>query len=84
MLALDGLEASLDGVSVNSPSIAVVSNLTDQAVEPKHAFDWAYWKRHAREPVAFARNVDTLAKLGVDVAVEISPRAILTPMTVSA
>ena len=82
--ALDALEASLDGVSVNSPSIAVVSNLTGQIVEPDHLFDGVYWRRHAREPVAFARSVDTLAKLGVDMVVEIGPHAILTPMTVSA
>ena len=82
--ALDALEASLDRISVSTPSIAVVSNLTGQAVEPEHAFDGAYWKRHAREPVAFARSVDTLAKLGVDLVVEIGPHAILAPMTVSA
>ncbi|MCY3714473.1 MAG: SDR family NAD(P)-dependent oxidoreductase [Gemmatimonadetes bacterium] len=82
--ALDALEASLDGVTVNAPSIAVVSNLTGQAVEPEHAFDGAYWKRHAREPVAFAQSVGTLAALGVDLVVEIGPHAILAPMTISA
>ena len=81
--ALDALEASLDGVTVNAPSIAVVSNLTGQAVAPEHAFDGAYWKRHAREPVAFAQSVGTLAALGVDLVVEIGPHAILAPMTVS-
>ncbi|MCY3770559.1 MAG: SDR family NAD(P)-dependent oxidoreductase [Gemmatimonadetes bacterium] len=82
--ALDALESSLDGVTIHSPSITVVSNLTGQAVEPEHAFDGAYWKRHAREPVAFARSAGTLAGLGVDLVVEIGPHAILTPMTVSA
>ncbi|MDD9949392.1 MAG: beta-ketoacyl synthase N-terminal-like domain-containing protein [candidate division Zixibacteria bacterium] len=82
--ALDALESSLDGVTVNAPSIAVVSNLTGQAVAPEHAFDGAYWKRHAREPVAFAQSVGTLAALGVDLVVEIGPHAILAPMTVSA
>ena len=82
--ALDALEASLDGVTVNAPSIAVVSNLTGQAVEPEHVFGGAYWKRHAREPVAFARSVGTLAALGVDLVVEIGPHAILASMTVSA
>ncbi|MYH17731.1 MAG: SDR family NAD(P)-dependent oxidoreductase, partial [Gemmatimonadetes bacterium] len=81
--ALNALEASLDGVTVNAPSIAVVSNLTGQAVAPEHAFDGAYWKRHAREPVAFAQSVGTLAALGVDLVVEIGPHAILAPMTVS-
>ncbi|MDE2845936.1 MAG: SDR family NAD(P)-dependent oxidoreductase, partial [Gemmatimonadota bacterium] len=82
--ALDALESSLDGVTVNAPSIAVVSNLTGQAVAPEHVFDGAYWRRHAREPVAFAQSVGTLAALGVDLVVEIGPHAILAPMTVSA
>ena len=82
--ALDALEASLDGVTVNAPSISVVSNLTGQEVASDHLFDGAYWKRHAREPVAFARSVGTLAALGVDMVVEIGPHAILAPMTVSA
>ncbi len=82
--ALDALESSLDGVTVNAPSISVVSNLTGREVASDHLFDGAYWRRHAREPVAFARSVGTLAALGVDLVVEIGPHAILTPMTVSA
>ena len=82
--ALDALEASLDGVAIDTPSIPVVSNLTGQEVASDHLFDGAYWKQHAREPVAFARSVGTLAALGVDLVVEIGPHAILAPMTVSA
>ena len=82
--ALGALEASLDGVAIGTPSIPVVSNLTGQEVAADHLFDGTYWKRHAREPVAFAQSVGTLAALGVDLVVEIGPRAILAPMTVSA
>ena len=82
--ALDMLEASLDSVAIEPPALTVVSNLTGQALEPGQALDGAYWKRHAREKVAFARGVRTLAELGVDLVLEIGPRRVLAAMTVSA
>ncbi|MDE0159969.1 MAG: beta-ketoacyl synthase N-terminal-like domain-containing protein [Candidatus Dadabacteria bacterium] len=82
--ALDMLEASLDNVAVEPPSLTVVSNLTGQVVEPGQALDGAYWRQHAREKVAFARGVQTLAELGVDLVLEIGPRPILATMTRSA
>ena len=82
--ALDALEASLDGVAISPPSLTVVSNLTGRAVEPDQALDGAYWRRHAREAVAFARGVRTLAELGVDLVVEIGPRSVLATMAVLA
>ena len=82
--ALDALESSLDGVAIHPPSLTLVSNLTGRAVEPGEALDGAYWKRHAREPVAFACGVKTLADLGVDMVVEIGPQSVLAPMAVLA
>ncbi len=79
--ALDMLEASLDSVAIEPPSLTVVSNLTGQALEPGQALDGAYWRQHAREKVAFARGVRTLAELGVDLVLEIGPRPILATMT---
>ncbi|MYF48424.1 MAG: acyltransferase domain-containing protein, partial [Candidatus Dadabacteria bacterium] len=82
--ALDMLEASLDSATIEPPSLTVVSNLTGQTVEPDQALDGAYWRQHAREKVAFASGVRTLAELGVDLVLEIGPRPILASMTVSA
>ena len=81
---LDELETSLNGVAIQSPSLTVISNLTGRAVEPDQTQDGAYWRRHAREPVAFAQGVKTLADLGVDVVLEIGPRSVLAPMAASA
>ena len=81
---LDELEASLNDVAIQPPALTVVSNLTGQAVEPRQTQDGAYWRRHAREPVAFAQGVKTLADLGVDVVLEIGPRSVLAPMAASA
>ncbi|MDE2797260.1 MAG: beta-ketoacyl synthase N-terminal-like domain-containing protein, partial [Gemmatimonadota bacterium] len=81
---LDELEASLSDRAIQPPSLTVVSNLTGSAVEPGQTQDGAYWRRHAREPVAFAQGVKTLADLGVDVVLEIGPRSVLAPMAASA
>ena len=82
--ALDALQASLDRVTVQPPEITVVSNLTGQAVSDGQLLDGAYWRRHAREPVAFASGARTLAELGADVILEIGPGSVLAPMASSA
>ncbi|MYI73985.1 MAG: type I polyketide synthase, partial [Acidobacteria bacterium] len=82
--ALDALQASLDRVTIQPADVTVVSNLTGQAVEDGQLLDGAYWRRHAREPVAFARGARTLADLGVDLILEIGPRSVLAPMAASA
>ncbi|MDE0393207.1 MAG: SDR family NAD(P)-dependent oxidoreductase [Gammaproteobacteria bacterium] len=81
---LDALEASLERVAVHPPVLGVVSNLTGRTVKPGQLLDGTYWRRHAREPVAFAGGVRTLAELGVDLIVEIGPRPVLAPMGASA
>ena len=78
--ALDGLEAFLEGVPIEAPALTFISNLTGRAVESGTVLDAAYWRRHAREPVAFAAGVKAMAALGVDLVVEIGPHAVLGPM----
>ena len=82
--ALDDLEAALDGTAFAPPSIAFVSNLTGRAFEAGEAPDAAYWRRQAREPVAFRACIETLAEMGVDAVIEIGPHAVLGPMTTMA
>ncbi|MCY3875651.1 MAG: SDR family NAD(P)-dependent oxidoreductase [Rhodobacteraceae bacterium] len=82
--ALEALQASLDRVSVQPPGLTFVSNLTGRAVSDGQLLDGSYWRRHAREPVAFASGARTLADLGVDVILEIGPRSVLAPMASSA
>ncbi len=78
--ALDDLEAALAETSFAPPSIPFVSNLTGRALEAGEAPDAAYWRRQAREPVAFRACVETLAEQGVDAVIEIGPHAVLGPM----
>ena len=82
--ALPELQAVLDDGEIGSPAVTLVSNLTGRPVAPGEALDGAYWRRHAREPVAFAQGVGALAELGVDLVVEIGPRPVLAPMVMSA
>ncbi|MDE2920457.1 MAG: SDR family NAD(P)-dependent oxidoreductase [Chloroflexota bacterium] len=79
--AVATLEASLRGVAFEPPNVPLVSNLNGRTVEPGTTLDSAYWRRHARQPVAFASGVRTLADLGVDLVIEIGPHAVLGPMT---
>ena len=81
---LDDLEASLDGVAIEQPDVTFVSNLTGRAVESGQRLDGAYWRRHAREKVAFASGIRTLADSGVDMIIEIGPRSVLLPMALAA
>ncbi|MXW86897.1 MAG: acyltransferase domain-containing protein, partial [Boseongicola sp. SB0667_bin_21] len=82
--ALDAIEASLDQVTIQPPELTVVSNLTGDVVNDGQLLDGAYWRRHAREPVAFASGARRLADLGVDVILEIGPGSVLAPMASSA
>ena len=77
---LSGLEEALNGLQIKPPMLTVVSNLTGRAVEPGTVLDVEYWKRHAREAVAFASGVRSMAEQGVDVVVEIGPHDILGTM----
>ena len=77
---LDDLESAMDGVELSPPSVALVSNVTGRVVGPGEFLDGPYWRRHAREPVAFEAGVATLANLNVDVVLEIGPQPVLAAM----
>ncbi|MYG80708.1 MAG: acyltransferase domain-containing protein, partial [Gemmatimonadetes bacterium] len=81
---LDALGASLDGVAIAPPSLTLISNLDGRAVEGGRLLDGAYWRRHAREAVAFSSGVGTVADCGVDLLIEIGPRPVLAPMALTA
>ena len=82
--ALGELEAALAEIAFAPPSLTFVSNLTGRALEAGEVPDAAYWRRQAREPVAFRACVETLAEIGVDAIVEIGPHAVLGPIATMA
>ena len=80
--ALDDLEAAVAEIAPvpPAPSVPLVSNVTGRPMAPGARMDAAYWRRHAREPVAFRMCVETLADMGVDAVVEVGPHAVLGPV----
>ena len=76
---LDGLEAACADISFRPPSVALVSSVTGRAAEPGSPLDGAYWRRQARDTAPLGARTAALADLGVDIAVEIGPGAVLGP-----
>ena len=70
---LDAFTAAVERVTLSSPRIALVSNVTGRLVTPEEITTATYWRRHLRGAVRFAAGVDSLRAAGVDVFVEIGP-----------
>ena len=75
----DQLQGALAGpgpVTMAPPSIVLVSSVTGGVVQSVEELEERDWRRRARESGPIEDCVDTLAELGVHVAVEIGPHAI--------
>ena len=77
---LDGIEAAAGGIEVRSPVVSLVSNVTGRVVGEGELLDGAYWRRHARAPVAYGPGVGALSGVGVDVVIELGPGSVLGPL----
>ena len=78
---LDGPEAACADMSIRPPSVALVSSVTGRVAEPASPLDGAYWRRQTHEAAPLGARTAALAALGVDIAVEIGPGAVLGPGT---
>ena len=76
--ALAAIEAA--GPPLLPLSVPLVSNVTGRAIRAGETLEPGYWRRQAREPVAFRRSVAELAAVGVGLSIELGPRAVLGPM----
>ena len=77
---LDEFEQLASAIDVRPARGTLICNLTGQALATGQLLDGAYWSRHARQPVQFARSVQTLEELGCRVLLEIGPQPVLTGM----
>ncbi|MDT5020582.1 MAG: hypothetical protein QOI33_1106, partial [Mycobacterium sp.] len=75
---LDEFEQYADGFTYASPQRILVDNRTGAVIGRSQKLDGNYWRRHARQPVEFAKSVQTLSDLGCKVLLEIGPQPILT------
>ena len=66
------------GFEFGSPQRTLVCNRTGAALSRQMKLDAHYWRRHARQPVEFAKSVRTLADLGCAVLLEVGPQPVLT------
>ncbi len=74
---LDEFERVAAGIAFRPPRIPLASNLTGDLWPRSQAPDAHYWRRHLREPVQFARNVEALHAAGCDLFLEIGPAPVL-------
>ncbi|HZC11702.1 MAG TPA: SDR family NAD(P)-dependent oxidoreductase, partial [Mycobacterium sp.] len=75
---LDEFESYADQFNYSSPQRILVCNRTGSGIGRSQKLDGNYWRRHARQPVEFAKSVRTLADLGCKVLLEIGPQPVLT------
>ena len=75
---LDEFESYASRFNFVSPQRILVCNRTGAALGTSAKLDASYWRRHARQPVDFAKSVRTLADLGCKVLLEIGPQPVLT------
>ncbi|OBI81017.1 type I polyketide synthase [Mycobacterium sp. 1245805.9] len=75
---LDEFEAYANRFEFGPPQKTLVCNRTGAALGRSAKLDGAYWRRHARQPVEFAKSVRTLSELHCTMLLEIGPQPILT------
>lgn len=66
-------------ITYRTPSIPLISNLTGQIAGEEIA-NPEYWCRHILEPVRFGQGMETLAKQGYQIFLEIGPKPTLLGM----
>ncbi|MCV7412129.1 polyketide synthase [Mycobacterium florentinum] len=81
---LDEFEWYADQFEFGTPQRILIDNRTGVALGRSVRLDGAYWRRHARQPVQFAKSAHTLAELNCKVLLEIGPRPVLAAAALSA
>ena len=76
--ALDEFESYANRFEFGTPQRILVCNRTGAALGRNAKLDAAYWRRHSRQPVEFAKGVATLAQLGCALLLEVGPQPVLT------
>ncbi|BBZ35830.1 type I polyketide synthase [Mycolicibacterium confluentis] len=81
---LDEFEAYAQRFTFAAPQRILIDNRTGAALGRSVKLDGTYWRRHARQPVEFAKSVRTLSDLNCRLLVEIGPRPVLTAAALGA
>lgn len=81
---LDEFESYADQFTFAAPQRILIDNRTGAALGRSTKLDGAYWRRHARQPVEFAKSVRTLAEINCKALLEIGPRPVLAAAALAA
>ena len=81
---LEEFESFADRFNFVSPQRVLVCNRTGATLGRSVKLDGTYWRRHARQPVEFAKSVRTLADLECKVLLEVGPQPVLTAVAMRA
>ncbi|WP_370500352.1 SDR family NAD(P)-dependent oxidoreductase [Mycolicibacterium sp. jd] len=81
---LDDFESYANQFDFAAPQRILIDNRTGTALGRSVQLDGTYWRRHARQPVEFAKSVRTLAEMNCKLLVEIGPRPVLTAAALGA
>ncbi len=81
---LDAFESYAGRFNFATPQRILIDNRTGAALGRSVKIDGAYWRRHARQPVEFAKSARTLAELNCKLLLEIGPRPVLTAAALNA
>ena len=73
-------EQIVRSVTYSRPGIPLCSNMTGELVT-EEVTDPTYWVRHVRQPVRFARSIETLHGQGFNAFLEVGPKPALLGMT---
>ena len=73
------LEARIGALEPRAACVPFYSSVTGARAEPSAPSEPAYWARSLREPVAFARSIEALARDGYRQCVELTPHPVVAP-----
>ncbi|AGC47278.1 polyketide synthase [Myxococcus stipitatus DSM 14675] len=76
---LDAFSREVAKVRLQPPAIPLISNVSGLEAGPE-LLEPAYWVEQLRGPVRFARSLETLGRMGVQVFLEVGPKPTLTAM----
>ncbi len=77
---LEDFAAIARQVQFTPPQITLVSNLTGNVFPVGEVTDATYWCRHLREAVQFSASMETLAREGYNIFLELGPSPVLLGM----
>ncbi|MFI5506558.1 SDR family NAD(P)-dependent oxidoreductase [Mycobacterium sp. NPDC051804] len=81
---LDEFESYANRFEFKAPERILIDNRTGTALGRSMKLDGPYWRRHARQPVEFAKSVQTLSDLHCKLLLEIGPHPVLTAAALGA